>query len=138
MKYIPYNSLNEQEYLILKSDFDLLKNELISFMHIKNFEPALSKFSDVIGIGFEKKSNLIFKGGIGVSFDDESGNKKFSLHIIKTLDREHGRYYKQQIIVDNFNLEELKKEYKTWFLVAIEKYNSITEKDLTEYIKFSI
>ena len=59
----------------------------------------------MIGIGFEKKSNLIFKGGIGVSFDDESGN------FFELIRSTTPTGYLPEVIATRFPYDEVKEPF---------------------------
>ncbi len=137
MKYNPYKYLNETEYNNIKIEFAEIVPLLTEFMINSGFKESDSKpgNADYFAIGFNKPNDS-FTGGIGVSYDDLPENETFSLHLIKCLDKNNGRYFKK-IVFKSLTLEELKTEYRKLLEIAINSYNNINESDLDQFFELT-
>jgi len=88
------------------------------------------KHIDYLVLNFSVEDEQSYFGSVGIMYVDQPGEWKFSINILKALDREGIRYYKNQNIAESVPLNTLESNIREYVDIALAVYKSWDENAL--------
>ncbi len=133
LAYIPYNNLNEEQFIYLESKLYSLAEKLGEMVREYKFRRSLDgRLSDLLVLTYFSKQNEKFRGGFGIWFDEKATSPVFNINVHKEVKIRNYYYRIWENIIEKKSIEELTNTVDKWLPKIIEYYNNITESELKE------
>lgn len=135
MKYIIYNTIDEEDFARLHIRISHLRHKFKLFLSRYGFEIANeADFADILGIDFISHGPK-YNGNIGFMFDDKNiGQHIFTFYVTKSYDTNGVRYLNRLNLAEGVDLTYIENSWHELLEKAVKLYDSLKDGDLQKAV----
>lgn len=128
--YNIYSNITERQFFSIEKRLKTLQykvSRILLSVGWKLTTPVGS--NDGLTFNLSRKEG-IFRGSIGISFEDKPGKISFTFGVIKYFDEDNYRYGLKHILIEDKEFIAFEKEITELTRLALQKYDSWTKEDI--------